>query len=85
MAQHDVEAVLGRIERSVRELIKGERRKLAPRGNGRPRALGEGDLTAAKAMLRGDPSITVEEVARILRVGPATIYRHLPGGRSSLA
>ena len=34
-------------------------------------------------MLR-DPSITVEEVARRLGVGPATLYRHLPGGRSSL-
>jgi AcrR family transcriptional regulator len=35
-------------------------------------------------MLR-DPSITVEEVARRLGVGAATLYRHLPGGRSSLA
>ena len=35
-------------------------------------------------MLR-DPEITVEEVARRLRVGAATLYRHLPGGRGALA
>ncbi|PKP79416.1 MAG: hypothetical protein CVT80_16155, partial [Alphaproteobacteria bacterium HGW-Alphaproteobacteria-2] len=33
------------------------------------------------ALLR-DPAITVAEVARRLGVSPATLYRHLPGGRS---
>jgi DNA-binding transcriptional ArsR family regulator len=44
----------------------------------------ERDLAAAKAML-GDPEITVEEIARWLKVAPSTLYRHLPGGRSALA
>ena len=39
--------------------------------------------TAARALLR-DPAITVEEVARRLRVGAATLYRYLPGGRGAL-
>ena len=50
---------------------------------GRPPALSPKDLAAAKALLK-DPAITVEEVARRLRVGPSTLYRHLPGGRSAL-
>ena len=47
-----------------------------------PRRLSAADLAAAKALLR-DPTITVEEVARRLRVGPATLCRYLPGGRSA--
>ncbi len=54
------------------------------RKGGRPRRLAAADLTAAKAMLK-DPEITVEEVARRLRVGAATLYRYLPGGRGALA
>jgi DNA invertase Pin-like site-specific DNA recombinase len=54
------------------------------RRGGRPPSLLAKDLAAAKAMLK-DPEITVEEVARRLRVAPSTLYRHLPGGRSSLA
>jgi len=50
---------------------------------GRPPALSPKDLTAARALLR-DPAITVEEVARRLKVAPATLYRHLPGGRSAV-
>jgi DNA invertase Pin-like site-specific DNA recombinase len=53
------------------------------RRGGRPRSLTEKDLAAAKALLR-DPEITVEDVARRLGVGPATLYRHLPGGRGAL-
>ena len=33
-----------------------------------------------KAML-SDPDITVAEVAKRMNVAPATLYRHLPGGR----
>jgi hypothetical protein len=51
-----------------------------PRKGGRPPSLNAKDLTAAKALL-SDPEITVEEVARRLKVSPATLYRHLPGGR----
>lgn len=53
------------------------------RRGGRPRSLSEKDLAAAKALLR-DPEITFEDVARRLGVGPATLYRHLPGGRGAL-
>jgi DNA-binding MarR family transcriptional regulator len=41
------------------------------------------DLVAAKALLR-DKKITVKEVAKRLKVDPSTLYRHLPGGRSSI-
>jgi predicted site-specific integrase-resolvase len=41
------------------------------------------ELTAAKAML-ADHTLTVEDVARQLRVAPSTLYRHFPGGRSAL-
>jgi DNA invertase Pin-like site-specific DNA recombinase len=79
-------AALAEFERSVireRTTAGLEAARARGRRRGRPRSLGEGDLAAARAMLR-DPGITVEEVARRLGVGPATLYRHLPGGRSSL-
>src|SRR5512145_700947 len=57
-----------------------ERGKLS----GRPRVFGPKQLAAAKAML-ADPTIRVEDVAAQLNVSPATLYRHLPGGRSGLA
>jgi len=41
------------------------------------------DLAAAKALLR-DGAITVEQVAKRLGVAPSTLYRHLPGGRSTI-
>jgi DNA invertase Pin-like site-specific DNA recombinase len=50
---------------------------------GRPPALVAKDLAAARALLH-DPGITVEEVARRLQVAPATLYRHLTGGRSAV-
>lgn len=50
---------------------------------GRPPSLKSDDLVAAKALLR-DVNITVEDIARRLGVAPSTLYRHLPGGRSSL-
>jgi DNA invertase Pin-like site-specific DNA recombinase len=53
------------------------------RKGGRPPSLNAKDLTAAKALL-SDPEITVEEVARRLKVSPATLYRHLPGGRGAV-
>ena len=48
-----------------------------------PPALSPADKIAARALLK-DPAITVEEVAHRLRVSPATLYRHFPGGRSGL-
>lgn len=53
------------------------------RTGGRPAALTEKDLTAAKALLK-DSNITVEDVAKRLKVAPSTLYRHLPGGRSAV-
>jgi DNA invertase Pin-like site-specific DNA recombinase len=53
------------------------------RTGGRPSALSPADKIAARALLK-DPAITVEEVAHRLRVSPATLYRHFPGGRSGL-
>ena len=79
-------AALAEFERQViRERTRAGLDAARARGKkgGRPRSLGEGDLAAARAMLR-DPNITVEAIARRLKVGPATLYRHLPGGRSSL-
>jgi DNA invertase Pin-like site-specific DNA recombinase len=50
---------------------------------GRPAVMSADDIIVAKALLR-DPSISVEQIARRLGVSPATLYRHIPGGRSSL-
>ncbi|MHA6770344.1 recombinase family protein [Sphingobium ummariense] len=77
---------LAEFERSViRERTRAGLKAARDRGRtgGRPPALSSADLAAAKAMLR-DPTITVDEVAKRLKVSPATLYRHLPGGRSSI-
>ncbi len=80
-------AALAEFERSVireRTAAGLEAARARGRKGGRPRRLAAADLAAARALLR-DPDITVVEVARRLRVGPATLYRHLPGGRGALA
>jgi DNA invertase Pin-like site-specific DNA recombinase len=77
---------LAEFERSIiRERTKAGLDAARARGKkgGRPPALAAKDLTAAKAML-SDPDITMEEVAKRLRVAPSTLYRHLPGGRGAL-
>jgi DNA invertase Pin-like site-specific DNA recombinase len=53
------------------------------RVGGRPPALKAKDVAAAKAML-ADPNLTVEDVAKRLKVAASTLYRHLPGGRSAV-
>ena len=77
-------ASLAEFERSIiRERTKAgldAARKRGKRG-GRPPSLKDKDVQIAKAML-SDPEITVEEVARHLKVAPSTLYRHMPGGRS---
>jgi DNA invertase Pin-like site-specific DNA recombinase len=53
------------------------------RVGGRPPALSDRDLAAARALLR-DPALTVDEVAAHLNVAVSTLYRHLPGGRGAV-
>jgi len=52
------------------------------RKGGRRPKLSKSDLRIAKALLR-DPEAGVTEVAKQLGVSHATLYRHLPGGRST--
>jgi DNA invertase Pin-like site-specific DNA recombinase len=58
-------------------------RKLG-RVGGRPPSLKSEDIVVARALLR-DENITVENVAKRLAVAPSTLYRHIPGGRGSIA
>ncbi len=51
---------------------------------GRPPAMSEADITAAKAMLRAN-GISVAEVAERIGVSQSTLCRHLPGGRGAFA
>lgn len=79
-------AALAEFERSIiRERTMAGLASARARGKlgGRPPALSEEDLQAAKAML-ADPAITVAQVAKRLNISPATLYRHLPGGRGAL-
>lgn len=77
---------LAEFERSIiKERTKAglEAARARGRKGGRPPSLEEKDLAAAKALL-ADPAITVEDVAKRLKVAPSTLYRHLPGGRGAL-
>lgn len=77
---------LAEFERAViRERTQAGLRAARAKGRigGRPSALSEQKRLMAKAMLR-DPDITVGEIARQLEISPATLYRHIPGGRSNL-
>ncbi len=61
-----------------------EAAKARGRTGGRPPAMNEADITAARAMLKVN-GISVAEVAERLNVSPSTLYRHLPGGRGAFA
>jgi DNA invertase Pin-like site-specific DNA recombinase len=77
---------LAEFERSIiRERTKAGLEAARARGKkgGRPPALVAKDLAAAKAML-SDPEITMEDVAKRLKVAPSTLYRHMPGGRGAI-
>lgn len=78
-------ASLAEFERSIireRTLAGLDAARRFGKVGGRPRALKEEDLIAARAMLK-DQSISVESVAQRLSVSPSTLYRYLPGGRSA--
>ena len=51
---------------------------------GRPPALNQIKVTAAKAMLASG-EMTAAEVARQIGCSPSTLYRHVPGGRTGVA
>ena len=51
---------------------------------GRPPALDDVGIAAARALLR-DPSIPAAEVASRLGVSKATLYKYVPGGRAAQA
>ena len=77
---------LAEFERSIiRERTRAGLDAARARGRkgGRPPALSEKDLIAAKALL-ANADITVEDVARRLKVAPSTLYRHFPGGRGAI-
>jgi DNA invertase Pin-like site-specific DNA recombinase len=69
----------------LRERTRAGLRAAAARGRrgGRPAALDESKVRAAKAMLMSG-TMTAAEVARQLGCAPSTLYRHLPGGRAAL-
>lgn len=70
---------------AIRERTRAGLQAARDRGRtgGRPPRLGAKDLEKARTLLL-NPDITVEEVARTLGVGAATLYRHLPGGRGAV-
>ncbi len=77
---------LAEFERSLireRTIAGLESARARGRKGGRPPALTPEDLEEAKRLLT-DSSRTVERVAEMLKVAPSTLYRHLPGGRSSV-
>ncbi len=79
-------AALAEFERSIiRERTVAGLNAARERGRlgGRPRALSDDDIAAAKALLR-DPNITVEQAAERLSIAPSTLYRYLPGGRGGI-
>jgi len=79
-------AALAEFERSIiRERTMAGLAAARARGRtgGRPPALGDADIAAAKALL-ADPAITARQVAERLGVSLSTLYRHLPAARATL-
>lgn len=67
-------------ERTVAGL---EAAKARGRRGGRPRALSDQQLLAAKALIR-DGSLTIAEVASHLGVSDSTLYKHMPRPRTAV-
>jgi DNA invertase Pin-like site-specific DNA recombinase len=82
--------ILGALSSMEREIIVERTRAgllaAAARGRrgGRPAALDESKIRAAKAMLASG-SMSAIEVAQQLGCAPSTLYRYVPGGRSGIA
>jgi DNA invertase Pin-like site-specific DNA recombinase len=79
-------SALAEFERAViRERTSAGLQAAKERGKkgGRPRQFGPKELAAAKALL-ADPEIRVADIAARLKISSATLYRHLPGGRSGM-
>ncbi len=77
---------LAEFERGIireRTMAGLEAAKARGRTGGRPSAMNDADITAARAMLRAN-GISVAEVAERLNVSPSTLYRHLPGERGAV-
>ena len=53
------------------------------RVGGRPAALDERGIAVAGALLQ-DPSIPIREIARLVGVSKATLYKYFPGGRCGI-
>lgn len=78
---------LGQMEIEIlRQRTKAGLAAAAARGRrgGRPPVLDEAKVRAARAMLASG-TMTTSEVARQIGCAPSTLYRHVPGGRSSLS
>jgi DNA invertase Pin-like site-specific DNA recombinase len=81
--------ILGALSSMEREIIVERTRAgliaAAARGRrgGRPAALDESKIRAARAMLASG-AMSASEVAQQLGCAPSTLYRHLPGGRSGI-
>jgi DNA invertase Pin-like site-specific DNA recombinase len=81
--------ILGALSSMEREIIVERTRAgllaAAARGRrgGRPPALDEAQIRAAKAMLASG-AMSAAEVAQQVGCAPSTLYRHLPGGRSGI-
>lgn len=76
---------LAEFERSIiRERTSAGLAAARARGKvgGRPPALRESDITAAKAML-ADQCIPVKDIAQRLGVSVSTLYKHVPAARAS--
>jgi DNA invertase Pin-like site-specific DNA recombinase len=79
-------SALAEFERAViRERTSAGLQAAKERGKkgGRPTQFGPKELAAAKALL-ADPEIRVADIAARLKISPATLYRHVPGGRSGM-
>jgi DNA invertase Pin-like site-specific DNA recombinase len=81
--------ILGALSSMEREILVERTRAglqaAAKRGRrgGRPPALDQAQIRAAKAMLASG-AMSAIEVAQQLGCAPSTLYRHLPGGRSGI-